>query len=190
MFDENIERNAVIYKLWEKGLTVTEIAQETFIPRSTVGYYVRKFNKKARRGEPIIIHGPLEKLDSETLANNAMIKIFATQIIVERVRNEGPEAIRKYLETFKALKELEKILYLTKDESEAVLKLLRKEDNQFFQPVRGRTESGDIGEFLDSLKKRNLRASASMDEKYGRFISDLKGDERSRTQRQSTSTTS
>ena len=176
MFDENIGRNAVIYKLWEKGLTVNEIAQETFIPRSTVGYYVRKFNKKARRGEPIIIYGSLEKLDSKTLAMNAMIKIFASQRILDMAVNKGPEAIREFLETYKATKELEKILTLTKDESEAYSKLIGKKDKQFLQQVERRTESSDIGEFLDSLRAQAQKNSNSMDEKFGRFISDLKGD--------------
>jgi len=176
VIDENIERNAVIYNLWEKGLTVAEIAQETFIPRSTVGYYVRKFNKKARRGEPIIIHIPPKKPDSKTLATNAMIKILATQRIVETARNEGLEAIPKFLGAFKELKELEKILYITKDESEAFLALFGKKDKPFIQQVEEKTESSDIGKFLDNLREREKRNSKTMDEKFGRFISNLKGD--------------
>jgi hypothetical protein len=43
MYFTNSERNRVIYELWEKNLTIGEISSSTNIPRSTVGYYVRKF---------------------------------------------------------------------------------------------------------------------------------------------------
>ena len=45
----NPERETVIYELWKTGHTVDEIADQTGIPRSTVGYYVRKFNKDPRK---------------------------------------------------------------------------------------------------------------------------------------------
>ncbi|UCG45504.1 MAG: hypothetical protein JSV58_01615 [Candidatus Bathyarchaeota archaeon] len=41
-----------------KDLTVKEIASYTGIPRSTVGYFVRKFNKLAAEGKPIVFLGP------------------------------------------------------------------------------------------------------------------------------------
>ena len=41
--------------LWEQGCTVDEIALRTRIPRSTIGYYVRKFNKSAEKGKPIVL---------------------------------------------------------------------------------------------------------------------------------------
>jgi hypothetical protein len=42
---ENIERNKKIFGLWKKGHTIDQISLLTDIPRSTVGYYIRKFNK-------------------------------------------------------------------------------------------------------------------------------------------------
>ena len=54
MIQENTDRNILVYELWTKGRTIDEIASETAIPRSTVGYYVRKFNKRAKSGEPIV----------------------------------------------------------------------------------------------------------------------------------------
>jgi len=54
MYTPNPERNRVIYELWEKNLTVDQISSRTGIPRSTVGYYVRKFNKLAVEGKPIV----------------------------------------------------------------------------------------------------------------------------------------
>jgi len=54
MYTANHERNRVIYELWEKNLTVDQISSRTRIPRSTVGYYIRKFNKLAVEGKPIV----------------------------------------------------------------------------------------------------------------------------------------
>ena len=50
---ENADRNFLIYELWTKGYTIKEISDETGIPEGSIAYYVRKFNKKSRRGEPI-----------------------------------------------------------------------------------------------------------------------------------------
>lgn len=54
MIRQNINRNRVIYGLWERGLTVKQIAAETGVPEGTVGYYVRKFNKAAAQGKPVV----------------------------------------------------------------------------------------------------------------------------------------
>ena len=54
MYTSNPERNRVIYELWEKNLTVDQISSRTGVPRSTVGYYVRKFNKLAVEEKPIV----------------------------------------------------------------------------------------------------------------------------------------
>jgi len=57
MYFTNSERNRVIYELWEKNLTIGEISSNTNIPRSTVGYYVRKFNRLAAKGKPVVFPG-------------------------------------------------------------------------------------------------------------------------------------
>ena len=49
MFETNPEREKAIYDLWRTGHTIDEITDLTNIPRGTVGYYVRKFNKDLRR---------------------------------------------------------------------------------------------------------------------------------------------
>src|SRR4030066_80568 len=54
MIRQNVSRNRVIYGLWEKAYTVEQIAVETGIPRGTVAYYVRKFNRVAAQGKPVV----------------------------------------------------------------------------------------------------------------------------------------
>ena len=65
MIKENLGRNFLIYEQWKDGRTIDEISFDTGIPRSTIGYYVRKFNKNARRGEPIAFQPIKEKPDEK-----------------------------------------------------------------------------------------------------------------------------
>ena len=55
MVSQNLERNKMLYEHWERGGTVDRVADLTGIPRSTVGYYFRKFNRLASEGKPIVI---------------------------------------------------------------------------------------------------------------------------------------
>lgn len=58
----------MIFELWERGATVDQIASATGIPRSTVGYYVRKFSRLAAGGRPIVIpEKPVVRPESETI---------------------------------------------------------------------------------------------------------------------------
>jgi hypothetical protein len=43
-----VEREKTIYDLWRLGYTINEIQAQTGMPRSSVGYYVAKFNKKQK----------------------------------------------------------------------------------------------------------------------------------------------
>lgn len=45
MVRANPERGKRIYEMWRLSETIDEISLATAIPRSTVGYYVRKFNR-------------------------------------------------------------------------------------------------------------------------------------------------
>lgn len=123
MIKENAERNAIIHSLWENGETINDIAFETGIPRSTVGYYVRKFNKKAKRGDPIILPHIGEEPNSETLAQRAFAKGNANKIIDEMMEKDVDIAY-KYLMVIKLRKELQGSLIPTKEESQAGMKSL------------------------------------------------------------------
>ena len=74
MIQENTDRNILVYELWTKGRTIDEIASETNIPRSTVGYYIRKFNKHAKSGEPIVFQQVGKKTDEKEMAVQAYVK--------------------------------------------------------------------------------------------------------------------
>jgi len=124
MVKENPERNARIYELWELGLTIDKIAFETGYPRSTVGYYIRKFNKKAIRGEPIILPHIVERPDTETLALQAVLKSNIFMNLTGMIMTGDLDSAYKYLMIYKLIKELQRDLFITKEESEAFLEVL------------------------------------------------------------------
>ncbi len=51
MRSPNPEREKKLYELWELEYTIDEAASLTNVPRSTVGYYFKKFKKKDKKNE-------------------------------------------------------------------------------------------------------------------------------------------
>ena len=121
--DRNPDRNSLIYELWKKGHTVDEISLETCIPRSTVGYYVRKFNKCARSGEPIICQRVREEPDEQTLARTGFTKSsFFVDLMKIFKEEDGPDKVYKRLMILKLMKELWTDVFPTEEEKQAFRK--------------------------------------------------------------------
>ena len=122
MFQENTNRNFLVYDLWTKGRTINEIAFETAIPRSTVGYYVRKFNMRAKSGEPIVFQQVREQPDEKAMAVKAYTKSnFYNELLKLAARGEI-DKVYKILMVRKLEKELRRELFPTKEEREAFFK--------------------------------------------------------------------
>ena len=122
MFPENTDRNRVIYELWTKGCTIDEISSDTDIPRSTVGYYVRKFNTCARKGTPIVFQR-LDNTDTKDKASRAVDKTaFPLYETLSKFLKDKDEIDKMYkiLMIVKLIKELQRDLFPTKEEIEAV----------------------------------------------------------------------
>jgi len=119
MVRENSVRNSVIYDLWVKGLTIDDISFETGIPRSTVGYYVRKFNKKAKKGEEIIIPYLEEQVNPQDMAIQAFIKSWFLSQLTEIWKTGDIDRVYKLLMICKLMKELQRDLFPTREECEA-----------------------------------------------------------------------
>jgi len=49
----NQDRNDILYDCWSHGDTIEEASEKTGIPKSTVGYFYKKFDRYARKGDPI-----------------------------------------------------------------------------------------------------------------------------------------
>ena len=137
-FQENIDRNAIIYELWVKGYTVDEIAFDTGIPRGSVGYYVGKFNRKVRKGEPIIIQQPRKKPDDAILLALANLRMDSYISLMKMTQEpDGYERANKILTFMKLTKELQRDLFPTEEELRAcnrnfpmILKQLMEESAQ------------------------------------------------------------
>ena len=132
MYGENTERNALLYDLWVKGYTVDKATLETGYPRSSVGYYFRKFNKKASKGEPIITQ-PVVKPDPQTLTRQGIIKASKFSFILELLLAGEHDAVYKHLMILKLVKELQKDIFPTREEEEAFNKV-------FYQVIQARAE--------------------------------------------------
>jgi hypothetical protein len=107
MYFTNSERNRVIYELWEKNLTIGEISSSTNIPRSTVGYYVRKFNRLAAKGKPVVFPGLSQGARKQGSYAEDSSTVSLLQIkILELMRGGDWEGFYYRLNVFKLLKEL------------------------------------------------------------------------------------
>lgn len=125
MFAENPDRNLVTYELWKKGKTIDEISLETGIPRSSVGYYVRKFNKLAKKGEPIVVQPIREEQDEMTLALRGLIKNSMHSYVLETIGKDDLDEAIKMLTILKLMKDLRGYLTPTEEENLAVKNMLQ-----------------------------------------------------------------
>ena len=115
----NEERNRMIYGLWESGKTIDEIALFTGIPRGTVAYYVRKFNRLARQGvSPVFAHKARKK-GPDDLALSALGKVLCFQPVLEMIKGGNFDRSYYYLGTMKLLLELRNHLALDEEEMRA-----------------------------------------------------------------------
>ena len=107
MYSVNSERNRLIYDLWEANLTVNEISSRTGIPRSTVGYYVRKFNKLAAKGKPVVFPGLSQgpRMIHNYTEDIPLISLVEAKVLGSMVDGDW-EGLYYRLRAFKLLKEL------------------------------------------------------------------------------------
>jgi transposase len=122
MYFTNSERNKVIYELWEKNLTIGEISSSTGIPRSTVGYYVRKFNRLSAKGKPVVFPGLSQRpgeLGSYTECSSAM-SVLQRKILVLMKNGHWDEVYHR----LKVLKLLKEVGFLTGKDRDDFLVLL------------------------------------------------------------------
>jgi hypothetical protein len=107
MYYTNSERNKIIYDLWEKDLTVAKISYSTGIPRSTVGYYVRKFNRLSAKGQPIIFPGLSTGAEKQNSLSAESVEMSLLRLKILALMEEGNwEELHFRLSIFKLMKDL------------------------------------------------------------------------------------
>jgi len=151
MIPVNYERNRQVYLLWEQGYSVEEIASVTAIPRSTVGYYVRKFNLYAKDGRPIVL--PQSGARHQENLNSAMGKGYVLSKVMERV-GKDPEYVDRFLSVLEHLKNLG--IIPTSEEMNALEKELTKSSPPHAaKPQASQQATGlNMEEVIDRIKSR------------------------------------
>jgi len=100
MVRPNRERNFLVYYHWQDGRTVDETKALTGIPRSTVGYYYKKFNHYAKMGmdPPAMVPSPQS---TEEAYGSAFAKFSGIRDIQELLRTGDPISTYYRLATLK-----------------------------------------------------------------------------------------
>jgi hypothetical protein len=117
----NPARNRDLYRIWQEGDTIEEASLLTGIPRSTVGYYFKKYKRYAKEGRPVVIPQATEEGRPRTeVGSSALFKSMMTGRAMEMIDAGHPERAYYILSVFKLLKDLD--LTITREELEALQK--------------------------------------------------------------------
>lgn len=142
MKEVSFERNRKIHDLWSLGRTIEEISLLTAIPRSTVGYYVKKFKKYKREGRAIN-YGTPDKEQPPVVGplDSIMIKGSFLGRIIDMIKQEKFQELYYFLTSFKCLTEIIRYLKPTPEEQKLIDEALNS-----FKPKERRS----IGEIVKS----------------------------------------
>jgi hypothetical protein len=124
----NADRNRQVQALWNTGRTIDEISLLTGIPRSTVGYYVKKFKKYRQKGQSLRLNPP-EEPPLMSPVDSLFVKALFMQRIIDILKEGDFQKLYYFLTGFKHLVEVMRYLKLTSDEQ----KLLKDALNGFFK---------------------------------------------------------
>jgi len=155
MYEENLSKNSEIFEKWQNGQTVREISEDTGYPISTVGYYVRKFNRRAQKGEPMDFT-PTPEVDKVTLALTARAKINASELMTNYMKNSDYEGLYFFLMDIKLMKELRRDLNLTRAESNILI-------SNLFESMKATINVESNNKSNNSMGKKNVKGK-SLDE--------------------------
>jgi len=149
-FRRNLERERLIYSYWIQGHTIDEISRLTGIPRSSVGYYVRKFNKKHGRRSRVRVSSLPALGDSTNVEKNeyslavsgvmkSAVLISTFETIINLVKQGRLQDAYHCLGIIKLFNEVERIYSLTPEERKAAKKAIE----EFLQIIRANAETSD-----------------------------------------------
>jgi hypothetical protein len=120
----NYERNQVLEQYWRDGKTVDDAALLSGIPRSTVGYYYRKFNRYAKMGVEPSIPAPRPQSPTDAYVS-VFLKAKTLSDFVSSLRNEDPQTFYYRLASFKLLLEVFRYFHLTPEEKKQLDQLIQ-----------------------------------------------------------------
>ena len=118
----NVERNKRIQNLWILGQTIDQISLSTGIPRSTVGYYVKKFKKSGRRlqSPPSVTQTGFEASPSESVA----LKTFFLREVMALIVKKDYQKLHYFLVSYRTMIQMQSYLKFTEEERELLQKAI------------------------------------------------------------------
>ena len=142
----NVERNKRIQNLWILGQTIDQISLSTGIPRSTVGYYVKKFKKSGRRLQSprSVTQTGFEASPSESV----VMKTFFLQEVAALIRDKDYQKLHYFLVSYKTLMQMQSYLKLTEEEGK-LLQNAMSDQSKGSAHVDSTTKKGTLLEILD-----------------------------------------
>jgi transposase len=157
MIPTNVERNEAIVTLWEQGLTIKEIASQLDIPRSTVGYYVRKFNQYGKAGKALPLPARKNQPQDASLTIQAIFKGIQVSDIINELRQGRAEEVYYRLSVIRLMKELG--FFVTPDEAKAFQTALKPPSPSeiTFQPKKTLQEVKPTGQLEKIFEDKRSR---------------------------------
>jgi len=123
----NEERNKKILELWKQGHTIEGTSALLNIPRSTVGYYYKKFGKRLKNGllySSEDTRARRKTVEDYSVTISALAKIISYDGIIKMIKEGDFTRTYYYLAALKLLIELWKYHQVTPEESQALVEAL------------------------------------------------------------------
>ena len=147
----NVEREEKVYQLWRSRATIDQISLQTRIPRSTVGYYVKKFKRSGRQR---LVPEPVAPSAAGVSTFQALLtKVFFTRNVIELLVSGDFAKLYYFIQSYKMLMQMQSHLKFTKEE----IDLFQKATN----PPVSRTE--ETSSKPESSRKKTMAEIVGLD---------------------------
>jgi len=123
MHYRNVEREEKVYQLRRSGATIDQISLQTRIPRSTVGYYVRKFKRSSRQR---LVPDPVAPSEAGVSMLESLIPkvFFFIHNFGKLLTSEDFVKLYYFIQIYKMLMQMQSYLKFTKEQIDLFQKAL------------------------------------------------------------------
>ena len=116
MHSPNVEREENVYRLWRSGATIDQISLQTRIPRSSVGYYVKKFNRSGR--QRLVPEPAAPSAAGVSTLESLVTKVFFTKKVIELLTSGDYAKLYYFIQIYKMLTQMQSHITMTKEEKD------------------------------------------------------------------------
>ena len=138
MHYRNVEREEKVYQLRRSRATIDQISLQTRIPRSTVGYYVRKFKRSSRQR---LVPDPVAPSEAGVSMLESLIpKVFFIHNFGELLTSEDFVKLYYFIQIYKMLMQMQSYLKFTKEEIDLFQKTINAPVSQTKKRINSKPE--------------------------------------------------